>query len=84
MRILLAALLASAAHAESLPALDTLMAIAEALSVPLREFFPEGAVTENKSANRMRLEAEVTALLRGLSDERAKIALGQLRAMAEA
>ena len=71
-------------RAKSLPALDTLMAIAEALGVPLREFFPEGGVTETKSANRMRLEAEVTAILRGLSDERAKIALAQLRAMAEA
>ncbi len=71
-------------RAKSLPALDTLMAIAEALGVPLREFFPEGGVAETKSANRMRLEAEVTAILRGLSDERAKIALGQLKAMAEA
>ncbi|MBJ2150537.1 helix-turn-helix domain-containing protein [Paracoccus sp. IB05] len=68
-------------RAKSLPALDTLMAIAQALEVPLRDFFPEADAVENKSPNRMRLEAEAAALLRGLSDERMKIALSQLKAL---
>ncbi|WP_283178246.1 helix-turn-helix transcriptional regulator [Gemmobacter sp. 24YEA27] len=68
-------------RAKSLPALDTLMAIAQALKVPLRDFFPEAGAVENKSPNRMRLEAEAAALLRGLSDERMKIALSQLKAL---
>ena len=71
-------------RAKSLPALDTLIAIAKALEVPLRDFFPEGDAVETKSPNRMRLEAEATALLRGLSDERLKIALSQLKALGSA
>lgn len=71
-------------RAKSLPALDTLIAIADALEVPLREFFPDPGVAENKSPNRMKLDAEAIAILRGLGDERARIALGQLKALAEA
>lgn len=71
-------------RAKSLPALDTLIAIAAALEVPIRAFFPDDGVTEDKSPNRLRLDAEGAAILRSLSDERAKIAIGQLRAMAEA
>lgn len=65
-------------------ALTALIAIAIALEVPLREFFPADGVVEDKSPNRMRLEAEATTLLRGLSNERMKIALSQLKALAEA
>ncbi|MCJ1901791.1 MULTISPECIES: helix-turn-helix transcriptional regulator [Paracoccus] len=71
-------------RAKSLPALDTLIAIAAALEVPIREFFPDDGATENKSPNRLKLDAEATAIIRGLSDERARIALSQLRALAEA
>lgn len=71
-------------RAKSLPALDTLTSIAAALEVPLREFFPEGGVAEGKSPNRLRLEAEAIGLLRGLTDERMKIALGQIAALANA
>ncbi len=71
-------------RARSLPALDTLTAIAAALEVPLRDFFPEGGIAEGKSQNRLRLEAEAMALLRGLGDERVRIAVGQLKALASA
>lgn len=71
-------------RAKSLPALDTLIAIAAALNVPLRDFFPDETVDDTRSPNRMRLDAEAIAILRSLGDERAKIAIAQLRAMAEA
>lgn len=68
-------------RAKSLPALDTLLLIAEALEAPIRELFPEGETIEGKSQNRLRLEAEAVAILRGLSEERLRIALGQLKAL---
>lgn len=69
---------------KSLPALDTLLAIAQVLGVPIHAFFPDQGLGEAKSPNRIRLEAEAQAILRDLSDDRAKIALAQLKAMAGA
>lgn len=70
-------------RAKSLPALDTLIAIATALEVPLRAFFPGDEEGETRGLARVRVEAEAIAVLRGLSDGRAKIALAQMRALAE-
>ena len=69
---------------KSLPALDTLMAISQTLGVPIREFFPDQGFDDDKRPNPLRLEAEAQASLRSLSDERAKIALAQLKALASA
>jgi len=69
---------------KSLPALDTLMAIAQVLGVPVQALLPEQGLDGDKSPNRIRLEAEAQAILRGLSDDRAKIALAQLKALAGA
>lgn len=69
---------------KSLPALDTLIAIAQVLNVPVQDFFPEPGLKDRKSSNRVRLEAEAQAILRSLSDDRAKIALAQLKALAGA
>lgn len=70
-------------RAKSLPALDTLLAIARVLDVPVRVFFPDAEESDTRSAARVRIDAEGVALLRGLSDERARIALGQLKALAD-
>ena len=39
---------------KSLPSLDTLIAMSEALSVPLTDFFPSGSVDLDRSANRLK------------------------------
>lgn len=69
-------------RARSLPGLDTLIAIAGALKSPLHDFFPDEALDDIRSPNRIRLDAEAAAILRSLSDESAKVAIGQLKAMA--
>ena len=67
---------------KSLPALDTLLAISEALDVPLKDLFPDTSA-RSTDAQRARVEAEIMALLRSLSDDRAKIALSQIKALAQ-
>lgn len=67
-------------RAKSLPALDTLLAIARELDVLVRVFFPDAEeVTDARSPARARIDAEAVALLRGLP----RIALGQLKALTE-
>jgi transcriptional regulator with XRE-family HTH domain len=53
-------------RAKSLPTIETLLALSETLSRPLRDFFPAGKVEDTASPNRLKLEAEAATLLRGL------------------
>ena len=66
---------------KSLPSLETLIAVAEALGVPLTDFFPSGSVDLDRSANRLKTEAEALALLRGLTDKQLTVALAQIKAL---
>jgi len=66
-----------------LPSLDTLIAVSEALGVPLTDFFPSGTVDLDRSANRLKLEAEAMAVLRGLTDNQLTVALAQIKALRE-
>ena len=68
---------------KSLPSLDTLMAIADALGMPLLNFFPSGSVDLDRSANRLKAEAEAMVVLRGLSDNQLTAALAQIKALRE-
>ncbi len=68
---------------KSLPSLDTLIAVSEALDAPLVNFFPSGSFDPDKSTNRLKLEAEAMAMLRGLSDSQLVVALAQIKALEE-
>lgn len=68
---------------KSLPSLDTLISMSEALGIPLTDFFPSGSFDPNRSANRLKLEAEALALLRGLTDSQLTVALAQIKALGE-
>lgn len=67
----------------SQPMLETLIAIAETLEVPLRDFFPSGRFDDSISQNRLKTEAEAMALLRGLTDSQLTVALAQIKALGE-
>jgi hypothetical protein len=60
-----------------------LLAVSEALGVPLTDFFPSGSVDLDRSANRLKLEAETMALLHALSDGQLTVALTQIKALGE-
>jgi len=66
---------------KSLPTLETLIALAQALELPLRDFFPSGGFDDNVSQNRLKREAEAMSLLRGLSDKQLQVAITQIRAL---
>ena len=68
---------------KSLPSLDTLIAMSEALGIPLTDFFPSGSVDLDRSANRLKAEAEAMAVLRGLTDSQLTVALAQIKALGE-
>ena len=68
---------------KSLPSLDTLIAMSEALNVPLTDFFPSGSVDLDRSANRLKAEAEALTVLRGLTDSQLTVALAQIKALGE-
>ena len=68
---------------KSLPSLDTLIAASEALGVPLTDFFPSESVDLDRSANRLKIEAEAMTVLRGLSDNQLTVALAQIKALSE-
>ena len=68
---------------KSLPSLDTLIAISETLGVPLLNFFPNGSVDLDRSANRLKAEAEAMTVLRGLTDSQLTVALAQIKALGE-
>ena len=70
-------------RSKSLPGVETLLALSETLRVPLRDFFPSGSFDEHVSLNRLKLEAEAMALLRGLTDSQLKVGLTQIRALGE-
>ena len=67
---------------KSLPSIETLLALADALGVGVREFLPAGDTRAQISANRMKREAEVMQLVRGLSDQKLEVALAQVKALA--
>ena len=66
---------------KSLPSLETLLAIADALQLPLRDFFPSGNFDNSVSINRLNKEAEMMVLLRELSDRELDIAIAQVKAL---
>ena len=68
---------------KSQPTLETLIAIAETLKLPLRDFFPSGGFDDSISQNRLKTEAEAMALLRGLTDSQLAVALAQIKALGE-
>ena len=68
---------------KSLPSLDTLISVSEALGVPLTDFFPSGSVDLDRSANRLKAEAEAMTVLRGLTDSQLTVALAQIKALGE-
>ena len=68
-------------RAKSLPSLETLVAIARTLELPLRDFFPSGSYDNKVPINRLNREAEMTALLRGLTDTQLDLALAQVKAL---
>ena len=68
---------------KSMPTVETLVALSETLAIPLRDFFPTGALDENISQNRLKLEAEAASMLRGLTDAQLHVALAQIRALGE-
>jgi len=68
-------------RSKSVPNLETLVAIAGALNLPLRDFFPSGTFDATISVNRLNKEAEVMALLRGLNDSQLDVALAQIKAL---
>ncbi len=65
---------------KSLPAIDTLIALADALGVPVQSFLP---TSEASTPGRRRLdqESEAAALISQLSDKQLDIAVVQLRAL---
>ncbi len=66
---------------KSVPTLETLVALSETLSIPLRDFFPTGAFDDDVSQNRLKLEAEAASMLRGLTDAQLHVALKQIKAL---
>ena len=68
---------------KSQPTLETLIAIAETLKVPLRDFFPSGGFDDSISQNRLKAEAEAMAVLRNLTDSQLNVALAQVKALGE-
>jgi transcriptional regulator with XRE-family HTH domain len=68
---------------KSLPTLETIVAISDALELPLREFFPGESFDGTVSQNRLKAEAEAMSLLRDLSDSRLQVAIAQIRALGE-
>ncbi|PHR61267.1 MAG: transcriptional regulator [Robiginitomaculum sp.] len=70
-------------RARSAPSLETLIALAAALDIPMRDFFPTGSFEDGTSPNRLKREAEVAVLVRGLSDNQLELAMAQLKAIEE-
>lgn len=68
-------------RAKSLPSLETILAIANALEAPVREFFPASDSSPRSSLKRLGLEAEATATLNKMTDAQLAIALAQLEAL---
>ena len=49
----------------------------------LVNFYPSGSVDLDRSANRLKAEAEAMAVLRGLTDSQLTVALTQIKALRE-
>jgi transcriptional regulator with XRE-family HTH domain len=64
-------------RAETLPNLQSLVALSEALDIPIQHFFPQS----KNSPARSKKEAELISLLNELDDRSLKIAIKQLRAL---
>lgn len=67
-------------RAQSLPSLDTLVLIAEALEVPISSLLEDSAAN-NKTRSRIREENEIIHLIRSLSTEQLRIARMQIEAL---
>ncbi len=67
-------------RAQAIPSLETLLLIAEALSVPVTDFL-EFASIGRKSRSRIREESEIVDLIRSLSAEQLRIARMQIEAL---
>jgi transcriptional regulator with XRE-family HTH domain len=67
---------------KALPGIDTLVAIITELNIQFSDIVPFDIDERHVGANRLKREAEVNALVRGLSDDRLEAALVQLSALA--
>lgn len=66
---------------KSLPSIETMVSIATALELPLRDFFPNASFDNSVSIKRLNKEAEMMALIRTLSNKELDIALIQIKAL---
>ena len=70
-------------RAKSIPSVETLIALAAALELPVSAFFPELEENREASPKRLRLEAEASGIIRNLSDRTLETAIEQLEALAK-
>lgn len=75
-----AASLSNLERAQSLPSLDTLVLIAEALDLPVSSLL-DTPVSRSKTRSRIREENEIMDLIRSLSAEQLRIARMQIEAL---
>ena len=66
---------------KSIPSLETLVVISGALNLSMGDFFPSGTFDADISVNRLNQEAEVMALVRGLSGAQLDVALAKVKAL---
>lgn len=67
-------------RARSIPSLETLILIAEALELPISRLLDE-VTTDGKTRSRLREESELIQLIRSLSSEQLRIARMQIEAL---
>lgn len=63
--------------------METRVALSDTLEIPLRDFFPTGPFEDTVSQKRLKLEAETTSMLRGLTDGQLQVAIAQIKALGE-
>jgi len=67
-------------RAQAVPSVETLLALADALNVPVSTFL-EPSSTSRKSRTRLRDENDIIELVRALSSDQLKIAKAQIEAL---